>query len=92
MTEDQIAEIQARCDAATPGPWEWDQERGRPVTLADLEEDGYPLTRMSILSIGGGAWRNRIEGRPDDEEFIARAREDVPLLLAEIKRLRALPG
>lgn len=62
--------IEARANAATPGPWRvgatYDPEINVDVTNADGNLVG-----------------------PKDEDFIAAAREDVPALVAEVRRLRA---
>jgi len=81
MTDEQLAAIRARCEAATPGPWNWgrDDVPNRP--------DIYHLT---------ATWITECENYPDvtvavpDLDFIARARQDVPALLAEVERLRGL--
>ena len=54
MDEKRLAEIEARVDASSPGPWTW-------------KDCG---------------------ARARDHEFIANAREDVPALVAEVRRLR----
>nr|BEK68813.1 hypothetical protein KPHV_60400 [Kitasatospora purpeofusca] len=75
--------IQARCDAATDGPW----------TLHDaLDGDGFPghLWVVENPADGPGDHHAMINiGTRDDAEFIARAREDVPALLARVSQLEA---
>ncbi|MEU5838816.1 hypothetical protein ABZ820_34845 [Streptomyces diacarni] len=73
MTPERVAEIAARVDAATPGPWRVDDDWAE-IKAPDLDTiaDYWEPTRES----GNGA-------------FIANAREDVPALLAEVERLRA---
>lgn len=66
-----LDEIEARCLAATDGPWR-----------AEFD------TVMTDAALGGTrdvatCWSDA------DAEFIARARTDLPLLLAEVRRLRA---
>lgn len=87
MTPERIAEIEERCEKATKGPWE-----------AREEFDGYPTyTRVGALQ---GAYcrtlarTQALYGRshvPTSEceanaDFIAHTREDIPYLLAEVKR------
>jgi len=80
ITEDRLAEIEARASAATPGPWVGDSEFGfvspRGATtahiIASLDAEGVRDT--------GGA----------DLAFIAHARTDVPDLVAEVESLREL--
>jgi hypothetical protein len=82
--------IEARAEAATEGPWQYD---GMP--LREDAEYGHIVT-------GGGTPGSMREHQicwvgetlnlraPEDAEFIAHARADVPALLAEVRRLRAL--
>lgn len=75
MTPEQLAEIEGRLAAVTPGEWElsrydhgggriWDSATKR-VLIADLYQEG-------------------------DREFIAHARTDIPALIAELKRCQAV--
>ena len=75
--------IQARCDAATAGPWSFEQPTQSRLRFYVGECCGwfiYPATN----SIWHGTTAR------DDARFIAHAREDIPALLAEVRRLRAL--
>jgi len=73
MNEEQLAEIEARCEAATKGPWS--------VYVCGIRSLGY--------DVDGPEEGNRGQfERQEDAEFIARAREDVPALIAEVRRLR----
>ena len=80
MTDEELKEIGARCQAATPGPW-------RAYVEGRDHESG-----SSFIMTGEG--RNRGEdielagATVADYDFIAHARQDVPRLLAEIERLR----
>jgi hypothetical protein len=96
MYNDQrIAEIEARCELATPGPWEWRYNSRNDygveaeslkgvITLEDIYL-GYPeCGEHLIMDIG-----------TPDADFIAQSREDIPYLLSqlaerdkEIERLR----
>ena len=72
---DRLDEIQARVEAATPGPWEWDSDLC--VMLAGYEgQDPVVGVRLSPRSF--------------DADFIAHSREDVPFLLAEVTKFRAI--
>ena len=74
MTPERMAEIEARANAATPGPWEaWDRGIGFEVHV-----NGEELNSEF-----------RETFRQADAEFIAEARTDVPALLAEVRRLQA---
>lgn len=71
--------IQARADAALPGPWEAHQSPTVPHIWSidriseDDDDDGDEIA----------------EAREADAEFIANSREDIPALLAEVRVLRA---
>lgn len=92
MTPERLAMIESRIGWATEGPWApW------------LDQDGQPHMH-GLLMVGnadavipeGETW---VEGvnvnpiahtyTPEDRQFIAHARTDMPDLLAEVKRLRA---
>ena len=104
MTDDELEAIRARAEAAAPGPWEaeigaeievnagsarttWDGDIGRPATswrsvdrileVADADEE-LDDDEYEIVSANA--------------EFIAHARDDIPALLDEVFRLRALVG
>jgi hypothetical protein len=70
--------IEERADAATEGPWTrsgihiWGPDPENPEDRFDVEPD----------MIG------RADLKMADAEFIAHAREDVPALIAEVRRLR----
>lgn len=80
MTEQELAEIEARANAATPGEW-----------VADAE--------FGWIFVGRGVGNRPIVCKFDDEyclpnegnlRFVAQAHQDVPALIAEVRRLRAL--
>jgi hypothetical protein len=73
LTEQQLAEIDARQKAATEGPWTVSEDYSDV-----LGPDGEQLASY---------WDPTSETR--NGEFIAHAPEDVPALLAEVRRLRA---
>lgn len=73
--------IEARANAATPGPW---------------CTDSWEIYQGSEYEAGaewiGETCRGRVEGLAQDRAdaaFVAAARTDVPALLAEVRRLRA---
>ena len=76
MTEEELANIEARCARVTGGPWRsWIE--GRDHTSGS-----------NIISTSGADIE--LSGATDaDQDFIAAARQDVPALLADIARLRA---
>lgn len=71
----------------TPGPW-WAWIEGRDGQSGDtfIGQGGDPQQKDLYLSHGAG------EGNVTDADvdFIAHARQDVPALLAEIRRLQAV--
>ena len=94
MNDNRIAEIQQRCEAATPSPWEVEkyyhdepyEQFIKSAAVVSTCEDGSKRT------ITRNNWSNPVVA---DLEFIAHAREDIPYLLAqlaerdkEIERLR----
>lgn len=74
MTEDDLKAIEARTEAATPGPWE--QDLGS-VKSPHAVRGVLPAYVCGIAS-------------DQDATFIAAARTDVPDLVAEVRRLREL--
>lgn len=86
MTDEQLAAIRARCEAATPGPWE--PGRQSPYTLRFPIHQSVEARKVNPLG-----WQRACicrEARMGDTAFIAHARQDVPALLAEVERLRGL--
>ncbi|MFB7866960.1 hypothetical protein [Streptomyces sp. NPDC056069] len=81
MSEQQLAEILARANAATAGPWctdSWEIYQG---------EEYVPGLSFWI----GETCRGTADLEQDraDAAFVAAARTDVPALVAEVSRLRA---
>ncbi|MEV6737917.1 hypothetical protein AB0N14_13680 [Streptomyces sp. NPDC051104] len=72
--------IEARANAATPGPWMADGHEiyGSGCGVLDIEQWKAETLRIEDP-----------EGAKADAEFMAHARTDVPALAAEIRRLRA---
>ena len=73
MTAERLAEIEARANAATPGPW-WPEHRGVMAEGVEIVDD---------CAVAG--W----DAYPENQAFIAAARTDVPALVAEVRRLTA---
>lgn len=95
ITDEQLAEIKARCEAATEGPWEYD-ERVRVAAVYSGERrncflDWEPNDWLSYYKFPVSAYGEELtdEQRLATMRFIAHAREDIPALLAEVDRLRA---
>jgi hypothetical protein len=89
ITEEEIAAIEARVLAASAGPWtsyvEGRDHFGGDDFIRIGEQDALPDMYVSMLGPGPG---QRTASVPD-QDFIAAARQDVPRLLAEVRRLRA---
>jgi hypothetical protein len=98
LSDERLAEIEQRCAAATPGPWAVDLDRpftlgGDTVSVDAMTGDGLCVERevcSCVLDTDG--WPDGPEWLEDaaNARFLAHAREDVPALLAEVRRLRAL--
>jgi hypothetical protein len=86
VTNEYLEEVQARSDAALPGPWRSfiegrDHQSGSHFIQITPDRDDMPDLYLS--------WDDRVF-RGTDQDFIAHAREDVAILLAEVRRLRSL--
>lgn len=79
-TELELDEIDTRALAATDGPWERYEDYG-PYFYANTS--GEYLRGVGDLNFGVG------EQADADEAFVRHAQEDVTVLLAEVRRLRA---
>lgn len=77
MTEEALKEIEARANAAIPGPWS---------TYGD-EESGLWIDTPRDKPAFVVGYEGEIEA--PTARFVAHAREDVPALVAEVRRLKA---
>ena len=75
MSELDLDAIRARCDAATRGPWTYDE--------AGYVDVGLPRSRSIAIGIEIDATAK------SDGDFIAHARTDIPALLHRIALLLA---
>ncbi len=97
MTPEEIAEIRAREQAATPGPWTWSAgmieappgvDGGMEAVLwtanisGEHDDDDYQAAL-------GACGIHAEEHAADNLRFLAHAREDVPKLLAHVADLEA---
>ncbi len=84
LTDTDLIEIEAKCNAARLGPWKSYVE-GRD------HESG-----SSFIMVGSGPARGadiELSGATvADQDFIASARQAIPDLISEIKRLKQLLG
>jgi len=75
--------IEARCAAATRGPWVWHRESDAPHDLnAGDASVLYPY-------VGYGFDHAELDITPEDAAFIEHARGDVPALVARVRELEA---
>lgn len=90
LTDDELDRLQALCDVATEGPWEFARETdmsvSRPqdpsgcatVVVWGRNWDAESYDPGSVSGIAASA----------DGDFIAASRTALPLLIAEVRRLR----
>ncbi len=87
MTDDELNEIEARVDAASDGPWYADKHS----VFVKLEDDEslseYDRERHREMNDEEAIYEDQ-HSSPHNAEFITHAREDVPALVAEVRRLR----
>ena len=75
MTEDELVMLEQMCDAATPGPW-----------VADEYEEGLDDPTGLVYVWARDSWPCLADC--DCAPFIAAAREWLPKLIAEVRRLQ----
>lgn len=81
MTTEEIAQIERRASEATSGPWESSQmDVGYGVMTAHAVYGPHCEIHASIADCHLGC----------NAAFLAHARDDVPALIAEIRRLREI--
>ncbi|MGC0317060.1 hypothetical protein [Kitasatospora acidiphila] len=103
LTDDDLADIQERADAATPGPWyvrQLDDEFAMSLvavsTVADTglgerwpDFDHHHVVAATLVQ--QPRYVDIADERWDENAiFIASARQDVPRLISEIRRLHRL--
>ncbi|MFF5019903.1 hypothetical protein [Streptomyces sp. NPDC001165] len=90
ISDDELDEIERRCEAASPPPWEAFVE-GRDHSSGD---DFIRIARGDEPDMY--VFRSTDNGVPpassEDLDFIAHARQDITRLIAEVRRLRTNPG
>jgi len=82
ISEEKLIEIEKRCKYSTRGPWKAfiegrDHDSGNHFIMTGEKDN-----RAEDFEIDGA--------RIDDYDFIANAKQDVPALIEEVRRLRAL--
>lgn len=86
LTEDELTLIEGRAARATPGPWKAfiegrDHSSGADFVRAGGLDDACPDLYL---------FHENIAAPVEDHDFVAHARQDVPRLVAEVRRLRSL--
>lgn len=82
LTDEELAAIESRTEAATPGPWRVEPDDG------GHDFHGFATqTRITTEEWPGGGW-SRYGFNPVDAEFISHARTDVPRLIAALRASR----
>jgi hypothetical protein len=84
IPEEELREIEARCERASPGPWHSFIEGRDHTSGSSFIMTGPGDARGEDIELSGAT--------DDDQDFIAHARQDVPRLIAEVRRLRRLSG
>lgn len=96
MTETQLAEIEARANAATAGPWtvygDWDTLASPPLACPISSDLAVATCESKHVLAHIHAPIGVITDRRETNEFgnsyfIAHARIDIPALVAEVRRL-----
>lgn len=85
LGDEQLAAIEARANAATPGPWTIGEKFREALIDGRPAGDACPIVCAAPANEQGYAW-----WKSGNAAFIAAAREDVPALVAEVRRLRRL--
>jgi hypothetical protein len=92
LTEEELTIIEGRAAAATPGPWKSFAE-GRDHTGGDdfIRTGGLDDACPDLYLRHDSPERTGVVPAPvEDQDFIAHARQDVPRLVVEVRRLREL--
>lgn len=81
LSDEELAAMRRRCEAATSGPWKSDVEGREHESGSNFIMVGSGAARGTDIELSGATVA--------DQDFIAHARQDIPRLLGEIERLRA---
>ena len=84
MTDEEIREIEARCNATTATPWQSFIEGRDHTSGSDFIRTGGLDSSCPDIYLTNATHA--------DQDFIAHARQDIPLLIAEVRRLKAIVG
>lgn len=86
LTDEEIEEIKARAEAATPGPWRRQKQRGYTddYILTD-HPDHQTKPHGNYIGEVGYAAGHAVQNFEADADFIAHARTDIPALLSALE-------
>ena len=82
LDDNELEAIRQRCDRAKPGPWKSFVEGRDHTSGSSFIMTGTDGNRGEDIELSGAT--------AADQDFIAHARQDIPRLLFEISRLKAL--
>lgn len=87
MTDDELTRLAALANAATPGPWHTDAD-----TCGDNDDPAVMAGKQWVCGTSYDTLSTSIGDRDikADARFIADARDAVPALVAEVRRLRSM--
>jgi len=80
ISDQKLKDIQERCEATTPGPWKSYIEGRDHVAGSDFIMTGTETNRGEDIELSGAT--------KSDHDFIASAKQNIPLLINEIRRLK----
>jgi hypothetical protein len=81
LSEKEILDMEARIRASSPGPWKSMIEGRDHTSGSSFIMVGDPSSRGNDIELMGATTA--------DQDFIASAKQDMPKLINEIRRLRA---
>jgi hypothetical protein len=81
LSDDELSRIEQRCERASPGPWVSHVEGRDNESGSSFIMTGPSGRRGVDIELTGATVA--------DHDFIAAARQDIPRLIAEIRRTRA---
>lgn len=94
ISDEELDAMAQRVAATWAGPWESFVEGRDHVSGDSFIRTGHPDHDSPDIYVTLSFWGDGPPrpGRVADQDFIAAARQDVPRLLAEVRRLRARLG
>lgn len=93
ITDEELDAMEKRANLATPGPWKkaniTTPTKHARVRLSICRIDGMQVKEVIARDVRGpNGWDEGEKAIGNDAAFIANARDDVPALIAEVRRLR----